>query len=204
MNVIKRLEDLFRELLILIGEDPNREGLTETPYRAAKTWFDELTAGYRVNLQELIKSFDLKCDGCIEFEDLILVKDIPVRSLCEHHLLPFIGYAHVAYVPQDRILGLSKLARIVEAFSRRLQIQERLTNQIADFIYENLRPKGVMVLINAYHTCTIIRGIKEPLHMATIAVRGVFTENHRRVEVIELLNYLRNNPLDNINVIKVT
>lgn len=194
-----RLERAFRELLIAIGEDPNREGLIETPLRAARAWYEELTVGYRVNPKELIKSFDIECDGCTEVGDLIVVKDIPVRSICEHHLLPFIGFAHIAYIPQDKLLGLSKLARIVDAFSRRLQIQERLTNQVANFIYENLHPKGVMVMINAYHTCTMIRGVNEALYVISIATRGIFKDSQYRSEVINILNLLKDsNPLESL------
>ncbi len=196
---LSRLERVFRELLIAIGEDPSREGLIETPLRAAKAWYEELTVGYRINPKELIKSFDIECDGCVEVDDLIIVKDIPVRSMCEHHLLPFIGFAHIAYIPRDRVLGLSKLARIVDAFSRRLQIQERLTNQVADFIYEGLNPKGVMVMINAYHTCTMIRGVNEALYLVSIATRGVFKDGQYRGEVINILNLLKaSNPLESL------
>lgn len=187
MDTVKRIEELVRELLKLIGEDPSRDGLVDTPSRVAKMWVEELTVGYRVDPNDVFKYLNAD-DDYEKHEDLILIRDIPLRSLCEHHLLPFFGYVHIAYVPSGKIVGFSKLARIVDIFSRRLQIQERLTDQIADFIFEKLMPKGVMVIAEAYHTCTIVRGVREPLYMITRATRGSLSDEKSRVEVLTLLN----------------
>ena len=187
MDVVKRIEDLVREFLLLIGEDVSREGLNETPSRVARMWVDELTVGYRLDPKEVLKSFTIDNDY-ERYDELVIVRDIPVRSICEHHLLPFFGYAHIAYIPTDKVLGFSKLARVVDILSRRLQVQERLTNQVADFIYENLSPKGVMVIIEAYHTCTIVRGVKELMYMITRACRGTLNNDNLRTEVLTLLN----------------
>ncbi len=194
MNVYEKVESLVRELINAIGEDVAREGLRDTPKRVAKMLLDELLAGYRMDPKQFVKTFDL--DG-VANEGLVVINDIPVKSVCEHHLLPIIGYAHIAYIPQGRVLGLSKFARIVDAFSRRLQIQERLTNQIADFIYEELKPRGVLVVIEALHLCALIRGIEEPLHMVTTAYRGAFTEDPalRREALNVICTRLRSSPL---------
>jgi len=187
VDAVKRIEELVREFLRLIGEDPDREGLVDTPSRVAKMWVEELTVGYRVDPNDVFKYLNAD-DEYEKHEDLILIKDIPLRSLCEHHLLPFFGYVHIAYIPNERIVGFSKLARVVDIFSRRLQIQERLTDQIADFLFEKLIPKGVMVIAEAYHTCTIVRGVREPLYMVTRATRGSLSDEKSRVEVLTLLN----------------
>ena len=134
---------MVRDLLAYIGEDPDREGLLETPARFLKAWA-EYTRGYREKPEEILKSFE---DGAERVDEMVIVRDIPVYSLCEHHLAPFFGKAHVGYVPDKRILGLSKISRLVEIFGRRLQVQERLTNQIADALDENLQPLGVAVVI---------------------------------------------------------
>ncbi len=177
---IKRLEELVREFLVLIGEDPEREGLKETPGRVARMWLEELAYGYDKDPEDLLKTFsneDNNEENIQKISDAIVISGIPVRSMCEHHLLPILGQASIAYIPSDRVLGFSKFARIVDVFSRRLQIQERLTNQIADFIYENLRARGVIVLIRGIHLCALHRGVKEPLITLSRAVRGVFVEN---------------------------
>jgi len=177
---LSRLEELVKEFLLLIGEDPEREGLRETPKRVARMWIEELAYGYDKDPEELLKTFSSEEnneENIQKISDAIIISGIPVRSMCEHHLLPILGQASIAYIPSDRILGFSKFARIVDVFSRRLQIQERLTNQIADFIYETLRARGVIVLIRGIHLCALHRGVKEPLITLSRAVRGVFVEN---------------------------
>ncbi len=163
----------IRALLELIGEDPDREGLQDTPTRVARM-FAELTSGYRVDPDKLLNEalFTSNYDG------MVLVRGMEFYSLCEHHLLPFFGTVHVAYVPNGKIIGLSKIPRIVDMFSRRLQVQERLTEQIADFIEQVIQPRGVAVAIDAAHLCAIMRGVrKEQARMVTQVVRGVFAED---------------------------
>lgn len=186
MDSAERVKELVKEFLVLIGENPNREGLVETPDRVARMWFNELAVGYRADPDEIFKYFNAD-DDYEKHEDLIIVRDIPLRSMCEHHLLPFFGYVHIAYIPNDKMVGFSKLARLVDTFARRLQIQERLTSTIADFIYQKLTPKGVMVVIEAYHTCTIIRGVKEPMYMITRSARGTLNNDISRTEVLTLM-----------------
>ncbi len=182
----KRLEELVREFLLLIGENPEREGLRETPVRVARMWLEELSAGYREDPATHLKTFRASDTGVKS--GVVVVRDVPVRSVCEHHLLPFFGYAHIAYVPDGAILGFSKFARIVDAFAKRLQVQERLTRQVADFLYEKLRPKGLMVLVDAIHTCALVRGVEEPMYLTTMEVRGVFREDEAlRREALTLL-----------------
>ncbi len=179
-EVYERIEQLIRQLLIAIGEDPDREGLRETPKRVAKMLIEELLSGYFDDPRRYLKTFSVEEEEVaapIRIGDVVVVNDIPVRSMCEHHMLPIIGLAHIAYIPNGRVLGLSKFARIVDAFARRLQIQERLTEQIADFIYSEISPQGVMVVIEAYHMCTIVRGVREPMKMVTVATRGRFSED---------------------------
>ncbi len=163
----------IRSLLQLIGEDPDREGLQDTPTRVARM-FAELTSGYRVDPDKLLNDalFTSNYDG------MVLVRGMEFYSLCEHHLLPFFGTVHVAYVPNGKIIGLSKIPRIVDMFARRLQVQERLTEQIADFIEQVIQPKGVAVAIDAAHLCAIMRGVrKEQARMVTQVVRGVFADD---------------------------
>jgi GTP cyclohydrolase I len=179
-----RLEQSFLDLLNAIGEDPKREGLLKTPSRAAQA-FEFLTNGYRQNLEEIV-------NGAIfssEASEIILVKDIELYSMCEHHLLPFIGRAHVAYIPDGRVIGLSKIARIVDAFARRLQIQEQLTVQIADALMKTLRPTGAAVVIEAKHLCMMMRGVeKQNSVMKTSCLLGSFKEDARtRSEFLSLL-----------------
>ena len=189
MNREEELKLLIRRFLELIGEDPDREGLRETPSRVAKMWLNELTKGYRVNPKEYVKVFEV--DEYIRYRDLVIIKDVPVKSICEHHLLPFFGYAHVAYIPSGRVLGFSKFARIVDAYSKRLQLQERLTEQVADFLMNVLRPKGLLLVIEAIHTCALVRGIEEPMFMTTIASRGVFKDDEElRLNIIKILKEL--------------
>ena len=168
----RRAEELIRELLVLLSEDPERPGLRDTPARAARAlrW---LTRGYRRSATDAIGA------GVFEerHESMVMVRDIELYSLCEHHMLPFYGRAHVAYVPDGRIIGLSKAARLVEVFARRLQVQERLTDQIADALSQALRPRGVGVIIEASHLCMMMRGVeKQSSRTVTSAVRGVFAD----------------------------
>jgi GTP cyclohydrolase I len=171
----------------ILNETPGRDlaGTAETPERCARAWL-ELTAGYDVDVTELLKTFD--ADG---YDQMIVVSPIPVTSLCEHHLLPFVGQAHVVYVPTGRIVGLSKIPRVVEAFARRLQVQERLTNQVADAIEKHLDPLGVMVVVDAEHSCATLRGVRKPgLRMKTSAVRGLLKEDEKaRAEALALIGY---------------
>ncbi len=169
------IEWRVRELLALLGEDPEREGLLRTPHRVAKM-YGELLAGYTQDLDEVINGalFDVAYgEG-----EMVAVADIEYQSLCEHHMLPFTGVAHVAYVPGERVVGLSKIPRIVDMFARRLQVQERLTNQVADAIESALDPRGVMVVFDGSHSCASLRGVKKHgLKMTTTARRGQFRED---------------------------
>ncbi|WP_026370047.1 GTP cyclohydrolase I FolE [Kallotenue papyrolyticum] len=169
------IEEAVRTILHELGEDPDREGLLKTPERVAKA-YAELTAGYRVDPRALI-------NGAIftqEYDEMVIVRDIHFYSLCEHHLLPFYGQAHVAYLPKGKIIGLSKIPRIVEMFARRLQVQERMTVQIADFLNEHLQPNGVAVVAEGIHLCSVMRGVrKENARMVTSAMRGAFQEDSK-------------------------
>lgn len=170
----EEIRSLVEKLLRALGEDPQREGLRETPDRVSRMWLEELAIGYFVDPLSYVKTFEV---GEYESrEGLIAVTNIPTRSMCEHHLLPFFGYTHVVYVPSGRVLGFSKFARVVRVLSSRLQIQERLTEQIADFLDEILRPKGLVVVQEMLHTCALIRGVEESMTMTTVALRGVFRE----------------------------
>jgi len=168
-------EDLIREQLIRIGENPNREGLQDTPRRVEKSlrW---LTRGYDMDVEEALGEamFEEKHDS------MVMVKDIELYSLCEHHLLPFFGKAHIAYIPDGRVVGLSKLPRVVDVFARRLQLQERLTEQIARAIQDTLQPRGVGVVVEAYHLCMMMRGVeKQNSKTITSAVHGAFRDDMR-------------------------
>jgi GTP cyclohydrolase I len=170
-----RVEGAVREILTEIGEDPDRDGLVGTPERVHRM-YTELTAGYHVDPERLINGavFDVR------YSEMVVVKDIPFYSLCEHHLLPFFGTAAVAYIPRGRVIGLSKIPRIVEMYARRLQVQERLTQQIADFVQERLEPQGVGVVLEATHLCAVMRGIRKPgTIMTTSAVLGLFRSRDR-------------------------
>jgi GTP cyclohydrolase I len=172
MNV-EKVEKLIRELLIEIGEDPNREGLEKTPKRVAES-LSYLTSGYRADIENLINN------ACFaqETTSMVVVKDIEVYSLCEHHLLPFYGRCHIGYIPRGRVFGISKLARLVDMFSRRLQIQERLTEQIAYAIKDSINADGVGVMIEARHLCMMMRGVeKQNSLFVTSSVLGVFRDN---------------------------
>src|SRR6201982_1472233 len=178
------MEDMFRSLLEAIGEDPQREGLLRTPQRAARA-FEFLTNGYRQSLDEVINEAIFHSDA----SEIVLVKDIELYSMCEHHLLPFIGRAHVAYIPNGKVIGLSKVARIVDVFARRLQIQEQLTVQIADALMKALHPYGVGVVVEAKHLCMMMRGVeKQNSVMKTSCLLGSFKEDARtRCEFLALL-----------------
>jgi GTP cyclohydrolase I len=178
------MENSFLELLQAIGEDPQREGLLKTPSRAARA-FEFLTNGYRQSLDDVVNGAIFESDT----SEIILVKDIELYSMCEHHLLPFIGRAHVAYIPQGKVIGLSKVARLVDVFARRLQIQENLTTQIADALMKTLHPAGVGVVVEAKHLCMMMRGVeKQNSSMTTSCLLGSFKEDARtRSEFFSLL-----------------
>jgi len=162
-------------LLEYIGENPNREGLIETPDRVIKS-YDFLFSGYKKDPQDIVKTFD--SDG---YDELVLLKDIEMYSMCEHHMLPFIGKAHVAYIPRKRVVGISKLARLVEIFSRRLQIQERLTNQITQSLMDLLDPIGAACIIEAEHLCMKMRGVqKQNSTMITASLKGIFIDDSNK------------------------
>lgn len=177
-------EGLVRQMLERIGEAPEREGLKRTPLRVAKA-MDFLTSGYRTTVEDVVRNAIFKED-C---EEMVLVKDIEFYSLCEHHMLPFFGRAHVAYLPRGKVIGLSKIARIVDVFARRLQVQERLTNQIADAMMEILEPHGVGVVIEASHFCMMMRGVeKQSSSTVSSAMRGTFKSDARtRSELMDLI-----------------
>jgi len=180
---LPRIERAVREIFLALGEDPDREGIRKTPERVARM-YAEVFEGLYQDPDEVFKtSFEEK------YNEMVLLKDIPMHSMCEHHLLPFTGLAHVAYIPNGRVAGLSKLARVVDLFARRPQVQERLTEQIADFIQSRLDTKGVAVVIEATHSCMAIRGVKKPgARMVTSAMRGFFLADHRsRHEVLSLI-----------------
>lgn len=178
-------EDAVVRLLQFIGEEPSREGLRETPARAIKAW-REWTAGYGVAPEQVLKSFE---DGATGYDEMVLVKDIPVYSHCEHHLAPFFGVAHVAYIPNVRILGLSKVSRLVDIFARRLQVQERMTVQIADALNDALEPRGVAVMVQCRHLCMESRGVsRRNLVTVTTALRGCMKQGQARDEFLETIN----------------
>jgi GTP cyclohydrolase I len=185
-TIIKKqaIEAAVRDILINIGEDPDRQGLRRTPMRIAQM-YDELLAGYHIDPVRLINDalFD------VDYTEMVIVKDIDFYSLCEHHLLPFFGRTYVAYIPKGKVLGLSKIPRIVEMFARRLQVQERMTQQIANFIDEALQPLGVAVVIEASHMCSMMRGVKKAnATMVTSAISGAFEKNPKtRAEFMELI-----------------
>lgn len=183
------LEEIIKELLIKLGEDINREGIKETPKRVAEAW-KYLTNGYKQDPRKIIRSAIFE----VEHDEMIIVKDIDLFSICEHHLLPFIGKCHVAYMPNKRIIGLSKIVRVVESFSRRLQIQERLTYGIANTLAEELQPKGVGVVIEAMHLCMIMRGVEKQNSKAiTSAMLGVFrSQSETRIEFMSLIKSEKN------------
>jgi GTP cyclohydrolase I len=180
------IADLVRKMLTLIGEDPNREGLRRTPERFEKA-FRYLTSGYRQDPEKLLNGAMFS----VCYDNMVVVKDIELYSLCEHHLLPFFGKCHVAYIPDKKVVGLSKIARLVNMFARRLQIQERLTSQIAKAIQDRLSPGGVGVVIEARHLCMVMRGVEKQHSSAmTSEMLGAFRENKQtRDEFLSLINH---------------
>ncbi len=174
---------LTRSLLIELGEDPDRCGLKSTPHRVAKS-MKYLTSGYDMDIEKVLNGAIFK----EEYDEMVIVKDIDFFSLCEHHMLPFFGKAHIAYIPKGKIVGLSKLPRIVEVFSRRLQVQERMTRQIADTLMEHLQPQGVAVVTEAHHLCMMMRGVEKQNSVTTAsAMTGVFKESQTRAEFMTLI-----------------
>lgn len=180
----ERIKKAVREILLAVGEDAEREGLKKTPERVARM-YTELLGGMHEDVKKHLNSKFTE-----KYDEVVLLRDIPFYSICEHHLMPFIGSAHVAYLPTGAVLGVSKLARIVDCFARRLQTQERLTFQIADFLMESLKSQGVAVILEASHSCMTIRGIKKPGSvMVTSALRGLFRKDPRsRNEVLSLMH----------------
>ncbi|HVF65647.1 MAG TPA: GTP cyclohydrolase I FolE [Casimicrobiaceae bacterium] len=184
-----QIEALTRDLLLAIGEDPDREGLVRTPRRVAEAW-DFLTSGYRVDLDEIINDAIFTQST----NSMVIVKNIEVYSLCEHHLLPFFGRCHIGYIPTGKVFGVSKLARLVDTFARRLQLQERLTEQISHVIMERIGAKGVGVMMEARHLCMMMRGVeKQNSVMVTSSVLGTFRESQATRE--EFLSLIAHAPL---------
>lgn len=180
----ERIQNAVREILIAVGENPDREGLLETPKRVANM-YEEIFAGLTEDPKQHIKLFNEQSN-----DEMVIVKDIPFYSMCEHHLLPFFGKAHIGYIPSDnKIIGLSKLARIVDNFAKKPQVQERLTSDIADFLNDNLQPKGVAVIMEAKHMCMTMRGARAAgSKTQTSALRGIMrTDAKTRAEVLSLL-----------------
>jgi GTP cyclohydrolase I len=185
LSAEKEMQNLITRQLTLMGEDPRRDGLLKTPERVQKA-LEFFSKGYKQDLKEILNEalFD------IDYEEMLIVKDIDFYSLCEHHLLPFFGKCHVAYIPTKKVIGLSKLPRIVEIFSRRLQVQERLTKQIADAIQETISPRGVGVVMKAQHLCMMMRGVEKQNTVAvSSAMLGSFRSDHKtREEFLNLIN----------------
>lgn len=181
---VQRIEAAVREILLAVGEDPDRDGLKETPSRVARM-YSEIFSGLHLEPgRHLQKVFEE------QYDEMVLVRDISFNSMCEHHLLPFMGVAHVGYIPRGKVTGLSKLARVVDEVARRPQVQERMTHMIADLIENELQAKGVIVVVEAEHTCMTIRGVKKPNALTvTSAVRGLFKNNFgSRAEAMALIN----------------
>ncbi|MEY2413947.1 MAG: cyclohydrolase [Acidobacteriaceae bacterium] len=178
------LEDLVREMIVRLGEDPAREGLVRTPNRVQRAW-EYLTRGYKEDPEAMLKNALFS----VNYDEMVIVKDVEMFSLCEHHMLPFFGKVHVAYIPNGKVIGLSKIPRLIEIFSRRLQIQERLTTQIAETIQNVIEPQGVGVVIEARHLCMMMRGV-EKQHSATVtsSMLGCFRDEHEtRTEFLSLI-----------------
>jgi GTP cyclohydrolase I len=188
---LPRIERAVREILLAVGENPEREGLLETPARVARS-YAELMAGLSENPRAHLRTVFRE-----KYDEVVLLRDIEFQSLCEHHLLPFTGRAHVAYLPDGKVVGLSKLARLVEGFARRPQVQERLTTQIADALMDELTPIGAVCVVEAVHTCMTIRGVRKPGSvMVTSALRGIFKDNpSSRAEVLALISGNANHKL---------
>ena len=183
-NNKNNIKNLTKELLKEIGENPNREGLLNTPDRVSRSW-EYLSKGYRQDIKELI-------NGAIfneKYDQMVAVKDIEFYSMCEHHLLPFFGHAHIAYIPNGKIIGLSKIPRVLDMFARRLQVQERMTQEVADMLNDVLEPKGVAVIIEAQHMCMQMRGVeKRQSYMSTSAMLGIFRDDDKtRKEFLDIV-----------------
>ena len=184
----KKFEEVIEQMIRLVGEDPSRDGLTKTPERVARM-FSFLTQGYHQDIDEVLNDALFP----IQYDEMVIVKDIDFYSLCEHHLVPFFGKCHVAYLPDRKIIGLSKLPRLVEVFSRRFQVQERLTQQIAETLQEKIKPQGVAVVMEAQHLCMMMRGVeKQNATAITSSMLGVFrTRRETRAEFLELIKRSR-------------
>src|SRR5512140_3415468 len=182
-------EELVREMLVRIGEDPDREGLLRTPSRVEKA-MEYLTKGYHETPKDILNDALFTVD----YDEMVIVKDIEMFSMCEHHMLPFFGKVHIAYIPNGKVIGLSKLPRLVEIFSRRLQVQERMTTQIADAIEELIKPQGVGVIVEARHLCMMMRGVeKQHSSAVTSAMKGVFRDLDTRTEFLSLVRQRTSN-----------
>jgi GTP cyclohydrolase IA len=181
-------EDLVKEMIVRLGEDPEREGLVRTPERVHKA-YEHLTRGYREDPQALLK----KALFTVTYDEMVIVKDVEMFSLCEHHMLPFFGKVHVAYIPNGKVIGLSKIPRLIEIFSRRLQIQERLTTQIAETIQQAIEPQGVGVVIEARHLCMMMRGV-EKQHSAAVTSSMLGCFRHEQETRTEFLSLIRARP----------
>ncbi|MCM8570247.1 GTP cyclohydrolase I FolE [Gramella jeungdoensis] len=183
-KVTENLKNNFREIIQGVGEDPEREGVLKTPERAAKA-IQFLTQGYSMDAEKILKKAIFK----ESYDEMVVVKDIELYSLCEHHMLPFFGKAHIAYIPNGRIIGLSKLPRVVDIFARRLQVQERLTHDILECLNKTLKPQGVAVVIEAVHMCMMMRGVqKQNSATTTSGFRGQFKEIETREEFLKLIS----------------
>lgn len=182
----KEIHEAVRKLLLWAGDDPDREGLVGTPDRVARA-YKEFFAGYEQDPEEILRTTFEEVEG---YDEMVLVKDIGVESHCEHHMVPIIGRAHIAYIPNNRVVGISKLARVVDIFAKRLQIQEKMTAQIANAIENVLKPKGIAVVIDASHQCMTTRGVNKPeSSTVTSAMRGIFKDNPRtRNEFLSFIN----------------
>jgi GTP cyclohydrolase IA len=180
---LPRIERAVREILVAVGEDPDREGLRETPARVARM-YAELFGGLKADPRQHLQKFFTQ-----PYDEVVLVRDISFHSMCEHHLLPFMGHTHIGYIPNGRVIGLSKLARVVEDVARQPQVQERMTQQIADLLEDELNAKGVAVVVEATHTCMTIRGIRKPGSLCvTSAMKGIFRSNvSSRAEIMQLI-----------------
>ena len=183
-NKMRNIESLTKSLLKELGEDPKREGLIKTPLRVAKAW-EYLSQGYSQNVEKLINNAIFSEN----YDQMVVVKDIEFYSMCEHHLLPFFGHAHIAYIPNGKIIGLSKIPRLVDMFARRLQVQERMTQEIANSLNDALNPSGVAIIIEAQHMCMQMRGVeKKKSYMSTSSMVGIFREDQKTRE--EFLNLI--------------
>jgi GTP cyclohydrolase I len=183
LPLIEELKENFTNVISLLGENTEREGLVKTPERAAKA-MKFLTSGYSMNPKEILEGAMFKED----YKEMVIIKDIELYSLCEHHMLPFFGKAHIAYIPNGHIVGLSKIPRVVDVFARRLQVQERLTEQILDCINDTLKPQGVAVVIETSHMCMMMRGVqKQNSTTTTSGFRGAFKESNTRNEFLKLI-----------------